>query len=74
MYDIWLYFKCVDKCLVFLLLYIDGILLMGSDKDPLYDVQTTFDSQFEMKDLHEAYKTLGITLTRKRRCNGLLID
>ena len=56
---------------VFLVLYVDDILLIGNDKKVLSDVKGWLHKQFGMKDLGEANYILGIKLLRDRK-NKLL--
>ena len=59
-----------DK-VVFLVLYVDDILLIGNDVESLSKVKNWLASQFQMKDLGEASYILGIQMTRDRK-NRLL--
>ena len=56
---------------VFLVLYVDDILLIGNDKQVLSGVKDWLHKQFDMKDLGEANYILGIKLIRDRK-NKLL--
>ena len=56
---------------VFLVLYVDDILLIGNDKQVLSGVKDWLHKQFDMKDLGEANYILGIKLVRDRK-NKLL--
>ncbi|KAK6149390.1 hypothetical protein DH2020_016915 [Rehmannia glutinosa] len=56
---------------VFLVLYVDDILLIGNNVEVLSDVKGWLNNQFEMKDLGEANYILGIKLLRDRK-NKLL--
>ena len=56
---------------VFLVLYVDDILLIGNDKQVLSGVKDWLHKQFDMKDLGEANYILGIKLIRNRK-NKLL--
>ena len=56
---------------VFLVLYVDDILLIGNDKQVLSGVKGWLHKQFDMKDLGEANYILGIKLIRDRK-NKLL--
>ena len=57
--------------MVFIVLYIDDILLIGNDIGVLSDVKSWLASQFQMKDLGEASYVLGIQIIRDRK-NKLL--
>ena len=52
---------------VFLVLYIDDILLIGNDIEVLSSVKGWLQNQFDMKDLGEANYILGIKLLRDRK-------
>ena len=56
---------------VFLVLYVDDILLIGNDKQVLSGVKDWLHKQFDMKDLGEGNYILGIKLIRDRK-NKLL--
>ena len=53
--------------MVFLVLYVDNILLIGNDIRVLSTVKVWLASTFDMKDLGEASYILGIKLLRDRR-------
>ena len=59
--------------LVFLVLYVDDILLIGNDLGALLSVKVWLSAQFDMKDLGEASHILGIKLLcdRQKRMLGL---
>ena len=64
------------KSLVFLVLYVDDILLIGNDIPMLEVVKTSLKKSFSMKDLGEAAYILGIRIYRDRskRLIGLSQD
>ena len=51
-----------DKIVIFLVLYVDDILLIGNDIGVMSSVKVWLLSQFDMKDLGEANFILGIKL------------
>ena len=51
-----------DKVVMFLVLYVDDILLIGNDVGVMSSVKIWLSSQFDMKDLGEANFILGIKL------------
>jgi hypothetical protein len=59
------------KSVVFLILYVDDMLLIGSDIGALSTVKVWLASNFDMKDLGEASYILGIKLHRDR-CNRMI--
>ena len=58
---------------MFLILYVDDILLIGNDISMLSSVKESFNGKFSMKDLGEAMYILGIKIyrDRSRRLLGL---
>ena len=60
-----------DQSVVFLVLYVDDILLMGNNISLLSNVKSWLAEQFQMKDLGEASYVLGIQIIRDRK-NKLL--
>ena len=50
--------------MVFLVLYVDDILLIGNDVETLSNVKKWLAEQFQMKDLGEASCILGIQIIR----------
>jgi hypothetical protein len=62
-----MYKKCQDKTIMFLVLYVDDILLIGNNVGTLSTVRIWLSNQFDMKDLGEASYILGIKLLRDRR-------
>ena len=59
--------------IVFLILYVDDILLIGNDISMLNSVKESLNGKFLMKDLGEAMYILGIKIyrDRSRRLLGL---
>ena len=58
----FVYKRCNEHVVVFLVLYIDDILLIGNDIQTLSSVKIWLSTQFDMKDLGEASHILGIKL------------
>jgi hypothetical protein len=54
------YKKEADEIKIFLVLYVDDILLIGNDKTALNEVKDYLSKQFSMKDLGEATYILGM--------------
>ncbi|KAM2485886.1 hypothetical protein ACFX1W_038022 [Malus domestica] len=67
------YQKVVGEAVVFLVLYVDDILLFGNDTAILSSVKVWLSKTFHMKDLGDASYVLGIKLyrDRSRRLIGL---
>ena len=60
-----------EKKVVFLVLYVDDILLIGNDVGTLSNVKKWLAEQFQMKDLGEASYIIAIQIIRDRK-NKLL--
>ena len=56
-----------NKVVMFLVLYVDDILLIGNDVGVMSSIKVCLSSQFDMKDLGEANFILGIKLCRDRK-------
>ena len=57
--------------MIFLIIYVDDILIIGNDVGSLTSVKMWLTKQFQMKDLGEASYVLGIRIFRDRK-NKLL--
>ncbi|KAM1427662.1 hypothetical protein ACFXTO_020187 [Malus domestica] len=64
--DNCVYQKVVGNAVVFLVLYVDDILLFGNDTAILSSVKVWLSKTFHMKDLGDASYVLGIKLYRDR--------
>jgi hypothetical protein len=64
--DICVYAKFKNEKYLFLILYVDDILLASSDISLLLETKKFLSSHFEMKDLGEARFVLGIEIHRDR--------
>ena len=53
--------------MVFIILYVDDILLIGNDVNLLINVMNWLAKQFQMKDFGEASYVLGIQLIRDHK-------
>ena len=60
------YKKVCGSAIVFLVLYVDDILLIGNDIPTLHSVKSWLGKCFSMKDLGEAAYILGIKIYRDR--------
>ena len=67
------YKKSSSNVVVFLVLYVDDILLIGNDVGTLSSIKVQLSTQFDIKDLGEASHILGIRLLcdHKKRMLGL---
>ena len=64
--DNCVYVKFRGSNFIFLILYVDDILLASSDKNMLMETKRFLSSKFDMKDLDEATYVLGIEIHRDR--------
>ena len=74
-YDSCIYFKDRGKAsVVYLLLYVDDILISGPDKKELQSVKGMLGDGFEIKDLGSAQGILGMNISRDRRNKTLWLS
>ncbi|GMP45292.1 hypothetical protein CsSME_00013869 [Camellia sinensis var. sinensis] len=66
------YFKRFDKSYIILLLYVDDMLIAGSNIEEIKRLKKLLSDQFEMKDLGVANKILGMRIHRDK-ANGTLM-
>ena len=64
--DHCVYLKRSKKSVLILSLYVDDILIVGSDMDSIVTIKKWLSSTFEMKDMGEAHFVLGIEIVRDR--------
>ena len=60
--DHCVYFKLIGDYVIYLVLCVDDMLLVGSDKEIIQDLKTQLSSKFDMKDLGAANYILGIEI------------
>ena len=60
------YMKTSGSAVVFLILYVDDILIIGNNISVLQSVKIFLSKKFSMKDLGEATYILGIRIYRDR--------
>ena len=66
--DACIYFKKLkNDCWVYLLLYVDDMLIASKDKNEINKLKLSLKSEFEMKDLGEARRILGMVIVRDRK-------
>jgi hypothetical protein len=63
-YDSCVYIKFVDGSPIYLLLYVDDMLIAAKGKKEITTLKAQLGSEFEMKDLGAAKKILGMKITR----------
>ena len=66
-YEPCVYKRSSGNMIVFLILYVDDILIIGNNVETLSSVKVWLSKQFDIKDLGEASHILGIKLLRDRQ-------
>jgi len=72
-YDSRVYFKQSDD-LTYLLLYVDDMLIPTRNKTHAQKIKAQLKKKFDMKDLREAKKILGMEITRDRDSGRLWLS
>jgi len=72
-YDSCVYFKQNDD-LTYLLLYVDDTLIVARNKTHMQKLKAQLKKEFDMKDLGEAKKILGMKITRDRGSSRLWLS
>jgi hypothetical protein len=68
-------FKLAMKtCNIYLLIYVDDILIAGKDIAMVNNIKSKLLKSFEGRDLGEVTSFLGINITRNRKSNELKLD
>ena len=57
-----MYFILIGGHVIYLVLYVDDMLLVGNYKEIIQDLKTQFSSKFDMKDLGAANYILGMEI------------
>ncbi|KAF3626835.1 putative ribonuclease H protein-like [Capsicum annuum] len=74
MYDSCVYFrKLNDGSFIYLLLYVDDMLIAAKDLTEIHNLKSQLKSEFEMKDLGAAKKILGMEIRRNREARWLFL-
>ncbi|XP_031285901.1 secreted RxLR effector protein 161-like [Pistacia vera] len=73
-YDNCFYFDLDKNLPIYLLLYVDDMLLISRSKSRIQDLKKKLSSEFDMKDLGNAKKILGMVISRDRRNNCLKLE
>lgn len=72
-YEPCLYFKIDSGCLILIILYVDDLLIAGSNSNAVDLVKQEFSKRYKMKDLGSAQEFLGISIFRNRLIKNLSI-
>ncbi|KAL2230649.1 UNVERIFIED_CONTAM: Retrovirus-related Pol polyprotein from transposon TNT 1-94, partial [Sesamum indicum] len=73
-YDHCLYFKYVDNTPIFLVLYVDDMLIASPSLQLIHVLQKDLCKGFEMKDLGNAKQILGMSIVRDRNTSYILLN
>jgi len=58
------YFKLIGDRVIYLVFYVDDMLMVGNEKEVIQDSKTQLSSRFDMKDLGAANSILGMEIKR----------
>jgi hypothetical protein len=72
--DHCVYFKLIGDYLIYLVLYVNGMLLIGNNRDIIQDVKTQLSSKFDMKDISATNFILGMEIKRDRKNMKLFLN
>ena len=73
-YDNCVYLKMKnDQVLVYLLLYVDDMLIASGSMQDIQELKQKLNSEFEMKDLGEAKRILGIEIIKDRKNKNIFL-
>ena len=74
-YDDCIYFQQFpDGTFIYLLLYVDDMLIASRDKSSIRKLKAQLNSEFEMKELGAAKKILGMEIHRNRQAGKLFLS
>jgi hypothetical protein len=68
------YFKLIGDNLIYLVLYVDEMLLIGNNKEIIQDVKTQLSSKFDMKDIFTSNFILVMEIKRDRKRRKLWLN
>lgn len=73
-YDSCVYIKFVKRSPIYLLLYVDDMLISAKSKKEITSLKSQLNSEFEMKDLGDAKKIVGTEITSDRKSSVLFLS
>ena len=73
-YDHCVYFRQYGGTYIYLLLYVDDMLIASCDKSLIKNLKSQLSKEFEMKDLSAAKKILGMEIHRDRQAGKLFLS
>ena len=72
--DHYVYYKQVGEHFIYVVLYVDDMLLVGNYMDVIKEVKSQRSSKFDMKDLGAASLILGMEIKRNRADRKLWLN
>jgi len=72
--DHYVYFKLIGDHVIYLVLYVDDMLLVGNDKEIIQDLNTQLSSKFDLKYLGATNYILGMEIKRDRANRKLSLN
>ena len=60
--DHYVYFKLIGDRVIYLVLYVDDMLLIGNNKEIIQELKTQFSSKFDIKDIGVSNYILGMEI------------
>ena len=72
--DHCVYFKLIGDYVIYLVFYVDDMLLVGNEKEIIQDLKTHLSSKFDMKDLGAANYILGMEIKRDQEKRKLWLN
>jgi hypothetical protein len=73
-YDSCVYLKTIKGSTIYLLLYVDDMLIASKDKNEIAKLKAQLNNEFGMKDLGAAKKILGMEIIRERYAGKLYLS
>ena len=70
--DHYVYFKLIGDRVIYLVLYVDDMLLVGNDKEIIRDLKTRLSSKFDMK--YRGDYILGMEIKRNQEKRKLWLN
>eukprot|EP00253_Pinus_taeda_P005953 PITA_05953 len=68
------YFQLISDLVIYLVLYVDDMLLVGNDKEIIQDLKTQLSSKFDMKDLGAENYIMGMEIKRDQAKRKLRLN
>ena len=74
-YDCYVYYKLLkDDLYIYLLLYVDDMLIACKIREEIEDLKKILSSEFDMKNLGIAKKILGVEIERNRAAGLMFLS